>query len=95
MNHAANVNDHTMNYVQKEKYFQNNEAWDHFTNKPVFDPRQLPCGHLHSLNGGIKKYLEEHGKCPKCSETFSLANLLVPPLMIRNMIDSFKVAIDF
>ncbi len=93
VNHSDNVYDHMFIFVQNEKYFLKLEAWDHFMKKPVFDPRLLSCGHLFSLNGGIKKYLDEHNKCPKnCSQTFSVDNLIVPPVMTKIMIDSFQVS---
>ena len=62
-----NKDEHAFTYVNDDDYFRSKGFLDLFTLTPFCEPRDLPCGHTYSLNGGILKHLTSKEQCPmKC-----------------------------
>jgi hypothetical protein len=88
--HSKN-NFHHFNYVQNEKFLENNDLLDPITKEAIYDPVCLPCGHTFSRET-IKEHLEAHKYCPVDRSPQSVQSMTVAPLLLRNLLHRLEVS---
>jgi hypothetical protein len=90
--HRSDAHAHEFDYVENDDYHRDNDLLDSFTLEPLFEPMQLPCGHMFSFHRGIQRKLIDKKKCPmNCSSTITIANFIQPALMVKNTLNKLKV----
>jgi hypothetical protein len=92
VSHKSDEHAHEFDYVENNDYHRDNDLIDSFTLEPLFEPMQLPCGHMFSFHRGIQKQLKSKKKCPlNCAPSATVAKLIEPPVMVKNTLNRLKV----
>ena len=67
------------------------EMRDPIDKRPIYDPKDLPCGHTFS-SVSIIAHLRQHGDCPVDHQKYSERNLSNPSASLRRILDALKVS---
>ena len=84
--HSGEV--HSFIYANEDQIHE--EMKDPINHLPIYDPKDLPCGHTFSI-ASIRAYLREHGECPIDHKNFKESDLSNPSASLKRILDALKV----